>query len=85
VCVAYEFEGKRFEEFPPNQTIFNKAKPVFEEFAGWEEDITEARELDDLPKEARSYLEGLESLVGTPVSWASVGPEREQIVRFRQP
>jgi adenylosuccinate synthase len=85
VCVAYEYEGERYEEFPPNQTIFNKCKPVFEEFPGWEEDITAAREIDDLPKEARSYLEALEGLVGTGVSWTSVGPDREQIVRFREP
>ncbi|MEA2460585.1 MAG: adenylosuccinate synthase [Actinomycetota bacterium] len=85
VCVAYEYEGERYEEFPPNQTIFNKCKPVFEEFVGWEEDLTEARELHDLPKEARANLEALEGLVGTPVSWASVGPDREQIVRFREP
>jgi adenylosuccinate synthase len=85
VCVAYEYEGERYEEFPPHQTIFNKCKPVFEEFPGWEEDLTATRDLEDLPKEARSYLEALESLVGTPVSWASVGPEREQIVRFREP
>jgi adenylosuccinate synthase len=85
VCVAYEYEGERYEEFPPHQTIFNKCKPVFEEFPGWEEDLTATRDLEDLPKEARSYLEALESLVGTQVSWASVGPEREQIVRFREP
>ena len=85
VCVAYEYEGERYEEFPPHQTIFNKCKPVFEEFPGWEEDLTGARELEDLPKEARSYLEALDGLVGTPVSWASVGPDREQIVRFREP
>ena len=80
VCVAYEYEGERFEAFPPHQTIFNKCRPVYEEVPGWSEDVSGARRAEDLPKEARAYLELIESLVGTRVSWASVGPGREQIV-----
>jgi adenylosuccinate synthase len=83
VCTAYEFEGERYGEFPPHQTIFNKCKPVYEEFPGWGDDISGARSLDDLPKEARSYLEAVEDLFGTPISWASVGPERDEIVHVR--
>ncbi|HZA20186.1 MAG TPA: adenylosuccinate synthase [Actinomycetota bacterium] len=83
VCTAYRYEGERYEEFPPHQTIFNKCTPVYEEFPGWGGDITGARSLDDLPKEARSYLEAVEELVATPVSWASVGPERDEIVHVR--
>ena len=55
VCVGYEYEGERYEDFPPNQTIFNKCKPVFEEFKGWSEDISGARTAGDLPEAARSY------------------------------
>ena len=84
VCVAYEYDGQRFERFPPNQTIFNKAKPVFEEFPGWNSDISEARDLDDLPKEARALIETLESIMGTPISWVSVGPRRDQIVKVSE-
>ena len=80
VCVAYEYEGERYEHFPPNQTIFNKCKPIYEELPGWSQDLTAARKIDDLPKEARAYLETIEQLVDTPVSWASVGPGRDQIV-----
>ena len=83
VCVAYEFEGKRFDEFPPNQTIFNKCQAVYEELPGWKEDITGARTLEDLPKEARAYLEAIEQLVNVPISWASVGPGRDQIVQVK--
>lgn len=84
VCVAYEFEGDRYEHFPPNQTIFNKCRPVYEEFAGWSEDITGARDLDDLPKEARAFLEGIQAMVPTTISHASVGPEREQILKVHE-
>lgn len=82
VCVGYEYEGERYDDFPPNQTIFNKCKPVFEDLPGWKDDITAAREIDDLPKEARAYIERLEELTKTPVSWVSVGPKRDEIVRM---
>ena len=81
VCVAYEHEGERHHDFPPNQTIFNKCGALYEDFPGWGEDITGARRVEDLPKEARAYLEALEDLVGIRISWASVGPAREQIVQ----
>jgi adenylosuccinate synthase len=80
VCVGYEYEGERFDEFPPHQTIFNRCLPVYEELPGWSDDITAARSLDDLPKEARAYLETIEELSGVPITWVSVGPGREQIV-----
>lgn len=83
VCVAYEFEGERYDEFPPNQTIFNKCKPIYEELPGWSEDITAAKTMEDLPKEARTYLESIEGLVNVPVSWASVGPGRDEIVQVK--
>ena len=83
VCVAYEYENERYDEFPPNQTIFNKCRPVFEELPGWNEDISGAREATELPKEARAYLDALEGLVGTPISWASVGPGRDEMARVQ--
>jgi adenylosuccinate synthase len=82
VCVAYEFEGRTYSNFPPNQTIFNKCVAVYEELAGWQQDVSDARRLEDLPKAARSFLETVEGLTATPISWASVGPAREQIVRI---
>jgi len=80
--VAYEFEGERYESFPPHQTIFNKCIPIYEELPGWEDDITAARAGADLPKEARGFLESVEEVTGTPISWVSVGPGRDQIVKL---
>jgi adenylosuccinate synthase len=80
VCVAYEYEGERFTEVPPNQTIFNKCTPVFEEFPGWNEPIDSVRTVDDLPKAARAYLDAIQDLVKTRISWVSVGPGRDEIV-----
>jgi adenylosuccinate synthase len=84
VCVAYEYEGSRYEDFPPHQTIFNKCRPVYEELPGWSDDLSGARNLDDLPKEARAYLEMIEELVAAPITWTSVGPSRDEIVRVRE-
>ena len=85
VCVAYDYEGERYDTFPPNQTIFNKCRPVYEEFPGWRDDITGARVPDDLPKAARSYLDALEALVATSISYVSVGPGREQTLQVSSP
>ncbi|HVL64073.1 MAG TPA: adenylosuccinate synthase [Actinomycetota bacterium] len=84
VCTAYEFEGERYDDFPPNQTIFNKCTPIYEDFTGWREDISPARRVEDLPKEARALLEALEQMVATPISWVSVGPARDEILSFRE-
>jgi adenylosuccinate synthase len=80
ICVAYEHEGKRYESFPPHQTIFHKAVPVFEELEGWGADISRARSWTDLPAQARSYVERIESLMGVPVSQISVGAEATETV-----
>jgi adenylosuccinate synthase len=78
VCTGYEFEGRRFEDFPPHQTIFHKASPRYAEVEGWSEDISEARRFDELPRAAQSYVRLLEELGGAPIRHVSVGPDREQ-------
>jgi adenylosuccinate synthase len=78
VCTGYEFEGKRFEDFPPHQTIFHKASPRYSELEGWSEDISETRRFDDLPGAAQAYVRRLEELGGAPIRHVSVGPERGQ-------
>jgi len=54
--------------------------PEYEEFASWPQDVSGVREYDALPREARSYLERIEALLGVPIRWISVGPERPQVV-----
>jgi adenylosuccinate synthase len=78
VCTGYEFEGKRYEDFPPHQTIFHKASPRYTEVEGWSEDISEARRFDELPRAAQSYVRRLEEFGGVSVRHVSVGPDREQ-------
>ena len=80
VCVAYEVDGVRHEEMPPNQSDFHHAKPVYVEYEGWTEDITGAREFADLPPAAQRYVLALEELSGCRVSAIGVGPGREATV-----
>lgn len=83
ICVAYEFEGETYKDFPPHQTVFNKCRPVYEELPGWSKDISEVTVFEDLPETAQAYVVTLERLVGTQVSWVSVGPGRESTVDLR--
>jgi adenylosuccinate synthase len=80
VCVAYDVDGVRFDEMPMTQTDFHHAKPIFEYFPGWTEDITTARTLDDLPENARNYVLALEGMSGTRLSAIGVGPDRDQTI-----
>ncbi len=78
VCVAYEIDGRRHDEMPMTQTEFHHAKPIYEFFDGWGEDISGIRTFADLPKNARAYVEALEAISGTRIWGVGVGPGREQ-------
>jgi adenylosuccinate synthase len=80
VCVAYDVDGVRHDEVPLTQTGFHHAKPVYEYFDGWTEDIGAARSFDDLPKAAQQYVLALEELAGVRISAVGVGPDREATV-----
>ena len=80
VCVAYEVEGEREEEIPWSQSDFHHAKPIYEYFPGWSEDISGARTFEDLPQNARDYVEALEAMSGARMSAIGVGPARDAII-----
>ena len=82
VAVAYEVDGQRVDEVPVSQSDFHHAKPVYEEFPGWTEDISGAREFSDLPANAQSYVRELEAMSGARFSAIGVGPGREEIVQL---
>src|SRR4249919_1157364 len=68
VCVGYDVEGERISELPLTQTDFHHAVPVYESLPGWSQDISGARSLDDLPANARAYVDFLEERSGAPMS-----------------
>ncbi|MGW6934344.1 adenylosuccinate synthase [Lentzea sp. NPDC054927] len=80
VCVAYEVDGRRVDEMPMTQTDVHHATPVYEELPGWFEDISHCRTFDELPANAKAYVEYLESIIGARVSAIGVGPGRDQTI-----
>ncbi len=80
VCVASDVDGTRFDEMPYSQSDFHHAKPIYENFPGWTEDITGVRTFEDLPKNAQDYVTALEKMSGSRISAIGVGPARDAIV-----
>ncbi len=83
VCVAYEVDGVRYEEMPMTQTQFHHAKPIYEYLPGWDEDISNAKTFEDLPLNARKYVEYLEKISGAPMSAIGVGQHRDATISRR--
>jgi adenylosuccinate synthase len=83
VCVAYEIDGKRYDEMPMTQTQFHHAKPIYEMMPGWDEDISNARKFEDLPMNAQKYVEFLERISGAPMSAIGVGQHRDATISRR--
>ncbi|CAB4597429.1 MAG: adenylosuccinate synthase [Actinobacteria bacterium] len=80
VCVAYDVDGTRHDELPASQTDFHHAKPIYEYLPGWKEDISKARTITDLPKNAQDYVKYLEEISGAPMSAIGVGPGRDETI-----
>ncbi len=80
VCVAYEIDGKRYNEMPMTQSDVHHAVPVYEELPGWFEDISHCRSFEELPENAQSYVRRLEELSGARISAIGVGPGRDQTI-----
>lgn len=85
IAVGYELEGKEIDSRPTSLTRLGLCRPVYEEMPGWKEDISAAREMDQLPPEARNYLKRIEEITQVPPSIVSVGPMREQTIVISDP
>jgi adenylosuccinate synthase len=80
VATAYESGSERYEDFPAQQSVLYGCEPIYDELPGWGDDITGARDYEDLPEAARAYIEYVQEAVDVPIGWVSVGPERSQLV-----
>ncbi len=80
ICTGYGYNGKVYENMPCHQTILHKCKPVYEEFRGWDEDISRVKNFEDLPGQAQDYVKNIEKITKCPVSMISVGAERSKII-----
>ncbi len=80
ICTGYRCEGELINDFPPELDILEKCEPVYEEFEGWEEDITHAASVNELCENAKKYIKRIEELCAVPIDLISVGPDREQTI-----
>jgi adenylosuccinate synthase len=82
VCVAYESDGKRYENLPWHQSVLHSVTPVYEELPGWQSDTSAVLNEAGLPRAARDYIGFLSAQSGVPITYVGIGPGREQIIRL---
>ena len=85
ICTAYDFQGRVTEYFPADLNTQARCQPVYETLPGWQQDISSARTLGDLPQATRNYLDRIAALAGVPIQIVSVGPGREQTIVVAHP
>jgi adenylosuccinate synthase len=85
LATSYEADGKKLTALPGNIKTFTRLQPVYENLAGWNEEISHARGVDDLPTKARDYVKRIEEFTETPAYILSVGPGREQTMLLKNP
>ena len=85
ICTGYEYNGKIIRDFPASLKMLGSCKPIYEVLPGWPEDISDVRKLQDLPENAKNYLNRIEKLVETPIDIISVGPGREETIVVNNP
>jgi adenylosuccinate synthase len=80
ICKGYMYKGKELKEYPASLDVLYHVEPIYEEMDGWKTDITHCRTYEDLPANARYYVERISQLVGVPLGIVSVGPNRDQTI-----
>ncbi|MEW6098635.1 MAG: adenylosuccinate synthase [Pseudomonadota bacterium] len=85
VCVGYELEGRRIDILPLDADEIAACKPIYETFPGWTESTVGLTQWDQLPLNARRYLERVQALIGAPIDMVSTGPDREHTILLRHP
>lgn len=83
ICIAYKLDGEEIDYFPSSATVLERCEPIYETFEGWQVDTTEVREFDNLPSQAKKYINRIEELVSCPAALVCIGPEREQKIEAR--
>jgi adenylosuccinate synthase len=83
VCTGYTLDGETLPEIPLDRMA--EAVPVFETVPGWDEDVSDIRDLSELPTNARRYIDKIEGWLGVPACLVSVGPERNETIFVKNP
>jgi adenylosuccinate synthase len=85
ICVGYDFQGERIDFRPTSLTKLAQCTPIYVDLPGWKDDISSAKQMDQLPQETRDYLEMINQITKIPFSFISVGPNREQTIELMNP
>ncbi len=85
ICNGYEVDGNSFNYMPANIKMVERITPIYQEAPGWDEDISGARSIDELPQKARDYVKAIEDMAQVPVILVSVGPGRDQTILLKNP
>ncbi|HEY9653454.1 MAG TPA: adenylosuccinate synthase [Coleofasciculaceae cyanobacterium] len=85
VCVAYEIDGQRCEDFPSSSRRFARCQPIYKTMPGWQQSTEHCRTLEDLPKQALDYLKFLAELMDVPIALVSLGASRDQTIIVEDP
>ena len=85
VCVAYEIDSQRCQDFPSNARRFARCQPIYKTLPGWQQSTVNCRSLDDLPKQALDYLKFLAELMAVPIALVSLGASRDQTIIVEDP
>ncbi|KAI3574977.1 P-loop containing nucleoside triphosphate hydrolase protein [Fusarium oxysporum f. sp. albedinis] len=81
VATAYKIDGKEIDSYPADLDILDQCEVVYKDFPGWQTPTTNAKSFEDLPKEARAYVEFIEEYVGVKVKYIGTGPDREAMIK----
>ena len=85
ICTAYDYQGQRLEHFPTDLDVLAACQPIYESHPGWSEDISGIRVYEELPENARKYLERVQALAATRILIVSVGPGRDETIVLDNP
>jgi adenylosuccinate synthase len=81
-CVSYKIDGKEVDYFPSTLDELSRVEAKYEEFEGWDEDLSQISRFEDLPKNAQTYLQFVQSYLGVPIYLVSVGPDRGHQIKL---
>lgn len=84
ICTGYRYQGQLLKEFPASLKVLAQVEPVYQEFAGWQQPISGIRRYEELPVNARRYVEGLSEAAGIKIGIISVGPGRDQTIILKE-
>jgi len=81
ICTSYEFEGEKVDNFPASLELLSQCRPIYETYPGWNQNISEITNFNDLPQNTKKYIQAIEKYCGIPAKHISVGVNRNQIIQ----